>query len=262
MVFLKPAFTAKSQVELLKRVLKAELDPFIHYSPKIKVPSELKAIILKATGRKADHRYASTGDLAQDLRRFLRGEEIEAQPDNWLRKSLRWVEQHKRGTALTVMALLGLSAAVTVTMTWRQQIEIQNSHQREKVLSTHLTQIAAQSQRLDSEFLKIQSLLEKLVAAAEVSLNAPPSSQSAGNNQIYFNPDFALPDRSPPDFAFSQAYHREISTGWGVGIKFGSRGEQSQCEPGTGSIKRFNPYLSKPLSREQQSSFARCQSLK
>lgn len=218
LVFLKPAFTAKSQVELLKRVLKAELDPFIHYNPKIKIPSELKAIILKATGRKPDQRYASTGDLAQDLRRFLRGEEIVAQPDNWLRKSLRWVEQHKKGTALTVMALLGLSAAVTVTMTWRQQIEIQKSHQREKVLSTHLTQIAAKSQRLDSEFLKIQSLLEKLVSAAEVSLNAPLPSQSPLLQQVYFNPDFASPTSSPPDFAFSQAYHREISAGW-AGVK-------------------------------------------
>jgi len=252
LVFLKPAFTAKTQIELLKKVLKAELEPFVHYSPKVKVPSELKAIILKATARKADQRYASTGDLAQDLRRFLRGEEIEAQPDNVLRKSLRWVQQHKKGTSLTVITLLGLSAAITVSMTWRQQIEIQKSHQREKILSSHLTQIAAKSQRLDSEFLKIQSLLEKLVAAAEFSLMAPPPSQNA---KVYFNEDFATGATRPPDFAFSQAYHRDISVGW-AGVKLapgvsaaGVKQELGQLSAITHSFQRlFQESVSPPLA--------------
>lgn len=215
LVLLKPAFTAKSQVELLKKVLKVDLEPFEHYAPKVKIPPELKAIILKATARKAEHRYASTGDFAQDLRRFLRGEAIEAQPDNLLRKTLRWLALHKKGTALTVMTFLGLSAAVTVTMTWRQQIEIKQAHQRENVLSSHLTQIAAKSQQLDSEFLKIQSLLEKLVAAAEFSLAAPVPSKFP---KLYFNQDFAQAQSSPPDFKPSKAYRRSISVG-SAGVK-------------------------------------------
>jgi len=42
----------------------------------------------------ADHRYQDMQELATDLRRFLSGEEIQARPAGWLRKSARWIRRH------------------------------------------------------------------------------------------------------------------------------------------------------------------------
>jgi eukaryotic-like serine/threonine-protein kinase len=235
LVTLKPAFTAKSQIELLKKVLKSELEPYQHYHNNIKLPKELHAIILKATGRKAALRYATTADLAKDLRRYLRGEEIEALPDNWVRKSLRWIQKHKKGSAFTVMSLLGLSAAITVSMTWLQQKEIKASHLRESILSSHLTEIASKSQRLDSEFLKVQSLLTQLVATAEFSL----SSQVGQSDKVYFNPDFDSQVTQPPDFANSLAYHRAISVDW-AGVKLAPGVKAASVAPALSQLSGLN----------------------
>ncbi len=56
LITLKPAFTAKSQVELFKRVLKADKEPWRAYAANRQIPTELMAIVDKATERKPEQR--------------------------------------------------------------------------------------------------------------------------------------------------------------------------------------------------------------
>ena len=52
LVTLKPALKASSQVELIKKILKVELEPYQHHNPRHRIPKELGAIIRKATQKK------------------------------------------------------------------------------------------------------------------------------------------------------------------------------------------------------------------
>jgi eukaryotic-like serine/threonine-protein kinase len=45
-----------------------------------RIPRDLETICLKAMAKEPDRRYATMGELAADLRRFLAGEAIRARP--------------------------------------------------------------------------------------------------------------------------------------------------------------------------------------
>lgn len=237
-VTLMPAFKANQSMELLKKVLKAEIEPFIPFHPKIQVPEGLRAIIRKATARKPNQRYASTAAFAQDIRRYLRGEELEARPDSRLRKILRCLQEHRRQAGFAVMGVLVLSALITLATTWLRQQEIQASRWREARLSAHLTQLARQSQTLDSEFLKMERLLEKLAAAASFALQGP----APATGRLYFNPDFASAQHQPPDFGPAPAYHRSISTDW-AGIKLAPGVSQAAVRTQLAQLQQITPVL-------------------
>jgi serine/threonine protein kinase len=210
---LKPAFTAKSAIELLKRVLKADLENFETYHPKIKVAPEVKAIILKAAAQKPEGRYASVEDLATDLRRFLRGEAVLAQPDSPLRRILRWISKHRQATLRALMGVFLLSASVTIWSLYHRQQELAAAQVRENRLGDFLTRLARKTQHIDSEFLRFEGLLQKLSAAALVSLTQTyPSSE-----RYYLDSDYQQTATQPPDFAPAARYQgTPLSTGWSV----------------------------------------------
>ncbi|HEX2572907.1 MAG TPA: protein kinase [Polyangia bacterium] len=68
------------------------------------VPKDLAAIIRKAMARDPEHRYRTAGELAEDLRRFLRGQLVSAHEYSGLTLLGRWLARHR--IAVTVAALL------------------------------------------------------------------------------------------------------------------------------------------------------------
>ena len=75
---------------------RAELEPVAPYKGAEAIAPELAAIIHRATARSVDHRYPSVKALADDVRRFLRGEPTLALPASlrvWgapLKRLIRW----------------------------------------------------------------------------------------------------------------------------------------------------------------------------
>jgi hypothetical protein len=74
------------------------------------IPRDLQTICLKCLEKDPAKRYATAADLADDLRRYLRGEPIHARPIGRLARSWRWCKRNRTVAALGLTVLLVLCA--------------------------------------------------------------------------------------------------------------------------------------------------------
>jgi len=91
---------------LLHQVLEDEPRPPRRLNDRI--PRDLETICLKCMDKSAARRYASAGHLADDLRRFVRNEPIQARPIPRIERAWRWCKRNP--------VVAGLSAAVVVVL--------------------------------------------------------------------------------------------------------------------------------------------------
>jgi serine/threonine-protein kinase len=100
----RPPFRADSAAATLQQVLTDEPVPPARLNPK--VPRDLTTICLKCLSGEPGRRYVSAAALAEDLRRFLRGEPIAARPAGRLERLARWARRRPAAAALLAVALL------------------------------------------------------------------------------------------------------------------------------------------------------------
>jgi tetratricopeptide (TPR) repeat protein len=80
-----------------------------------KVPRDLETICLKALAKAPGRRYATARELADDLRRWLKGEPIQARPVRAWERVLKWARRRPAVAALvTVSGLAGVLLVATL----------------------------------------------------------------------------------------------------------------------------------------------------
>jgi WD40 repeat protein/tetratricopeptide (TPR) repeat protein len=79
-----------------------------------RIPRDLETVCLKAMSKDVSRRYATAGELAADLRRWLAGEPILARPAGRLERAWVWVRRHPARAGLTAMTVLTMLALVAV----------------------------------------------------------------------------------------------------------------------------------------------------
>ena len=106
----RPPFVGADAGEIIARV--------IHESPirpqqlKPKTSSALQAICLKAMAKEPSGRYATASELAQEVRRFLADEPVNAYREPLAKRALRWSKRHRVLVNSTAVAsLIGLASA-------------------------------------------------------------------------------------------------------------------------------------------------------
>jgi eukaryotic-like serine/threonine-protein kinase len=82
-----------------------------------KIPRDLETICLKAMAKEPARRYATAGEMAADLQRFLRGEPIRARPIGRLERSWRWCRRNPLVAGLVTAVGVSLIAG-TVTASY------------------------------------------------------------------------------------------------------------------------------------------------
>jgi tetratricopeptide (TPR) repeat protein len=90
-----------------------------------KVSRDLETICLKAMAKAPAHRYATARDLADDVRRWLKGEPILARPAGYLERLVKWVRRRPTAAALIGVASLALSAVLIVIAVYSARLKKQ-----------------------------------------------------------------------------------------------------------------------------------------
>jgi eukaryotic-like serine/threonine-protein kinase len=100
----RPPFRAETAAETVQQVLSQDLVPPSRLNAR--VPRDLETICLKCLHKEPHLRYASAAALAEDLRRYLRGEAIAARPDGRLARLVRRVRRRPLLSASVAAATL------------------------------------------------------------------------------------------------------------------------------------------------------------
>jgi serine/threonine protein kinase len=111
---LRPAFGGEDRQKLIQGI--ADQEPLPPGRLNKAIPRDLETIVLKAMAKRPQSRYATAGELADDLERFLEDRPIRARRASALERAGRWVRRH-RAVAWSAAALL-LMAVLAVGGTW------------------------------------------------------------------------------------------------------------------------------------------------
>jgi WD40 repeat protein len=114
----RPPFRAATVLETLQQVQHAEPVAVRRLAPG--VPRDLETICHRCLQKDPRKRYASADALADDLRRFQRGEPIQARPIGRLERAVRWCRRYPAVAGLLFLLVVALAAAI---FEWRVAIE-------------------------------------------------------------------------------------------------------------------------------------------
>jgi tetratricopeptide (TPR) repeat protein len=95
-----------------------------------KVPRNLETICLKAMAKFPTHRYATARNLADDVRRWQKGEPILARPAGYLERLSKWIRRRPTAAALIGVASLALTAILVIVVAYNARLKKQEENAR------------------------------------------------------------------------------------------------------------------------------------
>ncbi len=211
LVTLRRAITAESSFETVVKAASGQRAPLVHFNTKEKIARELKAVIEKATAKNPEDRYATVGEFADDLRRYLRDESVIARPDNAIQRVQRWVGRN-RGLALGLGFALVMSVFVVAAfIQWRGAVALEEQRQAARLRERQLIELGGivsdQAHEMDGHLYYYESLLAGFVSAAQLTLTTPPTDGIA----FVLPEDLEDPARRPRDLRDSKIYEIKAS---------------------------------------------------
>lgn len=169
----RPPFVGTSLMHTLELVQKLEPVPPSEFNSG--VPRDLETICLKCLQKEPANRYASCGELVEDLRSYQEGKPIRARPVGQIERAIRWAKRNPTVAALGAGVAALLVAVAVVSSVFAMQINEKNRDLSQK--NSDLIE-AEQTQRRLREVAdgRLESVREK----EEVLVNTIPEKIQAG----------------------------------------------------------------------------------
>ena len=105
---LHPAFDEQDQARLIDQIAHQPPSPLRSHDRHI--PRDLETLVLKAMAKDPKDRFATAGELADELRRFLESRPILSRPVGLVGRLWRWYKRNPRLAAATILAASLLTA--------------------------------------------------------------------------------------------------------------------------------------------------------
>ncbi len=124
MLALRPAFAERDQIQLIVQITHQPPVPLRQHDRRI--PRDIETIVLKALAKNPMDRFATAGELRDELRRFLEGRPIRSRPVGPAERFSRWCKRNPALAAASITAaVLTILLAIGSTIaawTYRDQL--------------------------------------------------------------------------------------------------------------------------------------------
>lgn len=161
MLSLAPIFSGSDRPTLLLQILNDDPRPLRQIDRAI--PVELETIVLKATAKSPAERYATAGEMAADLRRYLDEIPILARRPTLVDRARKWMRRHPSfvGAAVLLLVCGVIGLIVTTALVAHEQAETKAAYQRE-------TERAAEA---EARFVLARRAADEMIRVAEEELS-------------------------------------------------------------------------------------------
>ncbi|MGC8638523.1 MAG: protein kinase domain-containing protein [Isosphaeraceae bacterium] len=214
MLTLRPAFAERDQAQLIDQITHTPPQPLRQHDRRI--PRDLDTIVLKALSKDPKDRFASAGELRDELLRFLESRPIKSRPAGPVEQFWRWCKRNPglaaaNITAAVVTTLLAIGSTIAAWTYRDQRNEIGRSlaqaqkaeaQGRERLFESLISQAQARrvSRRMGQRFGTLDALTQAVAIAKE--LNLPPERLDPLRDEAIAC--LALPDLKPTGRAITR----------------------------------------------------------
>lgn len=152
--------------DVLARI--AEVDPPAPSTLNKAVPKDVDAVLLRALEKNPQRRYATAGELAAELRRFLAGEPVQARRLGAPARTWRWITRHRTFSITTGAAVVALAVVSSVLIS---RMLSERDHARENFAMLRGVLESADPERPGSIGLTVPQMLDQATKRLD---GAPP----------------------------------------------------------------------------------------
>src|SRR5262249_35121949 len=126
----EPAISGQDREEVLRQI--AWEEPRAPRQLFRAIPTDLETIVLKAMAKRADERYATAREFAEDLRRFLEQKPILARRPTLLERAAKWSRRHRTvvTSAVVMLVLAAVGFAASTVLIAREQANTEEALRR------------------------------------------------------------------------------------------------------------------------------------
>ncbi len=227
------AINGKTTEQVMMKARRGHIDQPPSYGKQEDEQEQLLAIVKKATQYMPEDRYPTVADFADDIRRFMHGEAIKARPESRKQKFMRWITHHRKAAVNIVLYSVLASFLSVVAILVTQMQTMKESQSEDKITNRFINSVAKKSQKIDTQFLKYEGILEGLTIGATNLLNQG----SLDTTTYYTNDTIAIPGEGPSDYKFSDVYGFPVSVDYHV-YKLAPGVNENEVKP---VLQRLNP---------------------
>jgi serine/threonine protein kinase/Tfp pilus assembly protein PilF len=220
---------------------------------------DIDEIVLKAMRKEPRERYATAAQLADDVRRYLRGEPVLARQGSRRYRAVKFARRNAMGLSLIATIFLALSFVATTQWIQRNRVErerelAEQARERAENVSAFLVDIFAAADPFKSQGRKItaEELLERGAAKIEKNLNQQPEVRA----QMLESIGFAFQrqgksDRAVPLLEQALALRRETEKPPGERVAM-SLSNLADAHLGAGNLASADGYYRQAIALTQQ----------
>jgi len=191
---LRPVYDGDNQEELLGNITSKE--PVSPRRIDRSIPTDLETIVLKAIARESQDRYATAGEMADDLRRFLDSRPIRARRPTLAERAAKWSRRHKGVVTSAVIVLLLAVVGLTISnvLIARERAKTHGAYEevaeKQAITASALAEEARQRALAEKNFQQAREMLDFFVRVSVEDLAGLDQAQAVRGKLLQVSLDY------------------------------------------------------------------------